>query len=50
MIKALGENGRKEIRYLCNIMYKKGDWPKDFTITIIIPIPKKSNANECKFF
>ena len=25
VIKALGENGRKEFWHLCNIMYKKGD-------------------------
>ena len=50
MIKALGENGRKEIWHLCNNMYEKGHWPKDFTTTIMIPIPKKNNANECKLF
>lgn len=50
MIKALGENGRKEIWHLCNSMYEKGDWPKDFTTTIMTPIPKKNNANECRLF
>ena len=28
-------------------MYKKGEWPKDFTRIAMIPLPKRPNAIEC---
>ncbi|KAJ4444959.1 hypothetical protein ANN_06758 [Periplaneta americana] len=31
-------------------LYEKGEWPEDFTETVLIPIPKKNNARKCKEF
>lgn len=32
---------------LCKEIYKTGIWPDDFTKSVVIPIPKKTNAVEC---
>jgi hypothetical protein len=32
---------------LCKRIYERGEWPEDFTRIVMIPIPKKTNANEC---
>ena len=46
--KVLGEKGLKELTELCQEMYEKGVWPKDFTRIVMIPIEKKVNAMECE--
>jgi len=45
--KLLGERGNKELRRLCMEVYEKGEWPRDFTHIVMIPIEKKTNAVEC---
>ena len=50
LLKALSEEGKEELWNLCSLIYEEGYWPTDFNTTIMIPIPKKSNANECKLF
>jgi hypothetical protein len=47
ILKTLGEDTLKEIVKLCKDMYRDGKWPKDFTRSIVIPIPKKPNAINC---
>jgi len=32
---------------LCKNIYNTGNWPTDFTKTMLIPLPKKTNAVEC---
>ena len=49
LVKCLGE-GKKEILSLCNLIYNEGEWPKEFMETVLLPIPKKSNAKKCKEF
>ena len=51
VLKLLGEEGIEELWHLCNEVYNSGNWPEDYvTSSILIPIPKKDNANECKQF
>ena len=45
--KVMEGEARKELTGLCQEIYLKGKWPKDFTKTIMIPIPKKGNAEHC---
>jgi retron-type reverse transcriptase len=47
-LKCLDEEGIGEIVKLCNRMYVRGEWPKDFMRTVMIPIPKKSGTRKCK--
>ena len=49
MIKCLGE-GKKDILSLCNKIYNEGEWPEEIMETVLLPIPKKSNAKKCKEF
>ena len=47
LVKCLGE-GKKEILSLCNKIYNEGEWPEEFMETVLLPVPKKNNAKECK--
>ena len=47
MLKNLGEKATTELISICQQIYASGEWPKDFTQTVMIPIPKKANATEC---
>jgi hypothetical protein len=47
--KILGNNGTKEVTELCKGMYRSGEWPSDFTRTVMIPLPKKTNATKCEY-
>ena len=49
LVKCLGEE-KKEILSLCNKIYNEGEWPEEFMNTVLLPIPKKSNAKKCKEF
>ncbi|KAJ4431231.1 hypothetical protein ANN_19828 [Periplaneta americana] len=49
LVKCLGED-KKEILELCIEIYEKGEWPEDFTETLLIPIPEKNNAKKCNEF
>ena len=46
VLKLLGEEGIEETWHLCNEMYNSGNWPEDYVTSILIPTPKKVNANE----
>ncbi|KAJ4433436.1 hypothetical protein ANN_15734 [Periplaneta americana] len=49
LMKCLGEE-KKQILLLRNEIYEKGECPENFTETVLIPIPKKNNAKNCKEF
>ena len=49
LIKCFDE-GKKEILSLCNKIYNEGEWPEEFIETVLLPIPKKSNAKKCMEF
>ena len=44
LLKSLGEKATEELVKLCQQMYERGEWPDDFTKTIIVPMEKKTNA------
>ena len=46
VLKSLGNRGSKEIFYLCNEIYDKGEWPEDFLATVMMPIKKKEEYQE----
>ena len=44
---ALGEEGVDILWRICKLIWKKGEWPKDWCRAVFIPIPKKGNLKEC---
>ena len=46
--KNLGQEGMKVLTDLCRKIYVTGIWTADFTKAVMIPLPKKVNAVECK--
>ena len=48
MLKELGSIAISEIVGLCNLIYNKGVWPKDFLKTLMIPLAKKKKAIKCE--
>lgn len=46
IIKTMKEEGKIEFTKLCNEIYRKGEWPKDFLDTIIKLIQKKKNTKK----
>ena len=50
VLKIMEENGINSVWKLCQRIYETGIWPEDFTTAVMITLPKKPNANECKFF
>ena len=50
LIMASGSAGKRELFEICNEIYIRGEWPEDFLESIIIPIEKKSGAQECVDF
>ncbi|KAI5742530.1 hypothetical protein M8J77_008273 [Diaphorina citri] len=49
-LKALGPCAITRITLLINQIYDSGIWPEDLLKTILVPLPKKPNATECKDF
>ena len=50
MWKVLGKEATRYITDMCQEVYRTGEWPNEFTKTVMIPIPKKANASECSDF
>lgn len=50
LLKAMGQRGKQELYEICKEIYSKGDWPEEFTESIIVPIEKKKGAKECVDF
>ena len=48
LLRCMGEEGLEEIVKLCNSIYIRGEWPKDFVKTVMIPIPKKQGTRKCQ--
>ena len=43
----LKDNAVKVLYSICQQIWKTQQWPQDWKRSVFIPIPKKSNANEC---
>ena len=50
LLKALGSAEKRELFEICNEIYIHGEWPEGFLESIIIPVEKKSGAQECVDF
>jgi endonuclease/exonuclease/phosphatase family metal-dependent hydrolase len=48
--KCLEGEGMIQLIQICQQIYQEGCWPEEFTKTVMVPIPKKSNAIECGDF
>ena len=46
-LKILEGEALNKLEELCREIYNTGIWPDDFTKSVMIPIPKKSNAMDC---
>lgn len=47
ILKKLSISSKKILLKVLNGIYKAGQIPEDFTISTVIPLPKKTNAKEC---
>ena len=43
----LKDDAVKVLHSICQHIWKTQQWPQDWKRSVIIPIPKKGNANEC---
>lgn len=48
VLRALGHDGADIILDLCNKIWQTGQWPKDWTQSIFIPIHKKGSIQKCQ--
>ena len=48
LIKCLGDNTRKQLNTLDNLIYTSGKWPTDFTVSRVVTFPKKPNTKRCE--
>ena len=47
LFEILEDDAVKVLHSICQQIWKTQQWPKDWKRSVFIPIPKKSNANEC---
>ena len=47
LFKTLKDDAIKMLHSICQQIWKIQQWPQDWKSSILIPIPKKSNAKEC---
>lgn len=50
MIKATGEKGIDVLYEICNNLWNSGKWPKEWCVSIYIPIHKKGDEKNCNNF
>ena len=50
LIQCGGEDTVKILHMLCNLIFRSGVWPTQWTESILIPIPKKMNSRKCSDF
>ena len=48
LIKETGEEGVSIMHKLCNLIWRDKNWPKDWTRSVFLPLPKKGDTRECK--
>ena len=47
LFQILKDDTVKVLRSICQEIWKTQQWPQDWKKSVVIPIPKKSNAKEC---
>ena len=48
LFQILKDNAVKVLQQNCQQIWKTPQWPQDWKMSVLIPIPKKDNAKECK--
>ena len=48
LVQAGGEEMIHVLHKICNEIWKKGEWPKEWTQSLVITIPKKGNLQQCQ--
>ena len=46
-LKILKDDAVKVLHLVCQQIWKTQQWPQDWKMSVLIPIPKKGNAKEC---
>ena len=47
LFQILKDDAVKVLHSICQQIWKTKQWPQDWKKSVFLPIPKKSNANEC---
>ena len=47
LFQILKDDAVKTLHSICQQIWKTQQWPQDWKMSVIIPIPKKGNAKEC---
>ena len=47
LFQILKDDAMKVLHSICQQIWKTQQWPQDWKMSVIIPIPKKGNAKEC---
>ena len=47
LFQILIDDGVKVLHSVCQLIWKTHQWPQDWKMSVVIPIPKKGNAKEC---
>ena len=50
LFQILKDDTVKDLNSICHQIWKIQQWPQDWKRSVLIPIPKKGNANECAKF
>ena len=50
LFQILKEDAVKVLRSICQQIWKTQQWPQDWKRSVLIPIPKKSSAEECSSY
>ena len=47
LFQILNDDAMKVLHSICQQIWKTQQWPRDWKMSVFIPIPKKGNAKEC---
>ena len=47
LFQILKEDAVKVLHSICQQIWKTQQWPQDWKMSVLIPIPKKGNAKDC---
>ena len=47
LFQILKDDALKVLHSICQQMWETQQWPQDWKMSVLIPIPKKGNAKEC---
>ena len=50
LFQILKDDAVKVLHWICQQIWKTQQWPRDWKMSVFIPIPKKGNAKECSHY